>query len=299
MSPSSSGAHADDKTCDSESDSPAIGEETRARIKGFLEGFIENIVAAYRGREVRPCGTPSLYLSQKSRKGDIKPFHAAIIPPEFLRINQFERGFSTSLGNCFEECARLIALQHHEETVRGYVTIEQVSRAALAEIEQQVRIFESAAERKDDKPALSEMVGAVLDARRTDDLSPLKVTADLYIRAKDGTRYYFEMKSPMPNKGQCLEVTQRLLRFHLIAGEPRPAVRAYFAMAYNPYGPGRSDYNWNFALNYTPFNESVIMAQEFWNIVGGDNTMEELLSIYQEVGREKTKYMLDSLAFGF
>jgi len=27
--------------------------------------------------------------------------------------------------------------------------------------------------------------------------------------------------------------------------------------------------------------------------------MEELLSIYQEVGREKTKYMLDSLAFGF
>ena len=81
--------------------------------------------------------------------------------------------------------------------------------------------------------------------------------------------------------------------------KPRPTVRAYFAMAYNPYGASRSDYNWNFALNYTPFNESVIMAQEFWNIVGGNNTMEELLSIYLEVGREKTKYMLDSLAFGF
>ena len=107
----------------------------------------------------------------------------------------------------------MIALQHHEEAVRGHATIEQVSRAALTEIEQQVRIFESAAERKDDKPTLSEMVGAVLDARRTDDLISLKVTADLYIRAEDGTRYYFEIKSPMPNKGQCLEVTQRLLRF--------------------------------------------------------------------------------------
>nr|HRD15882.1 TdeIII family type II restriction endonuclease [Methanothrix soehngenii] len=59
------------------------------------------------------------------------------------------------------------------------------------------------------------------------------------------------------------------------------------------------DYNWNFALNYTPFAEAVLIAQEFWNIVGGEGTMEELLSIYQEVGREKTKYMLDSLAFGF
>jgi len=70
-------------------------------------------------------------------------------------------------------------------------------------------------------------------------------------------------------------------------------------MAYNPYGPKRDDYNWNFALNYTPFAEAVLIAQEFWSIVGGEGTMEELLSIYQEVGREKTKYMLDSLAFGF
>ena len=52
-------------------------------------------------------------------------------------------------------------------------------------------------------------------------------------------------------------------------------------------------------LNYTPFAEAVLIAQEFWSIVGGEGTMEELLSIYQEVGREKTKYMLDSLAFGF
>ena len=45
-------------------------------------------------------------------------------------------------------------------------------------------------------------------------------------------------------------------------------------MAYNPYGPKRDDYNWNFALNYTPFAEAVLIAQEFWNIVGGEGTME-------------------------
>lgn len=302
MSPFSSGANVDDKNNEKSSqkrDPSAIGEDTRMRIKGFLEGFIENVVTTYKGREIQPYGTPLSYLSQKSPKGELKPFHAAIIPPEFLRINQFERGFSTRLGNSFEECAKLIALQHHENAERGYVMAREVSRAALHEIEQQVSIFESATKRKEDRPTFSEMVGAVLDARRDDDLVPLKVTTDLYIKARDGTRYFFEIKSPQPNKGQCLEVTQRLLRFHLTAGEPRPNVQAYFAMAYNPYGSKRSNYNWNFALNYTPFNESVIIAQEFWDIIGGNNTMENLLSIYQEVGREKTKYMLDSLAFGF
>jgi hypothetical protein len=33
--------------------------------------------------------------------------------------------------------------------------------------------------------------------------------------------------------------------------------------------------------------------------VGGATAYEELLEIYLEVGREKSKYMLDTLAFGF
>ena len=70
-------------------------------------------------------------------------------------------------------------------------------------------------------------------------------------------------------------------------------------MAYNPYGPNRSDYKWSVARKYTPFDQAIIMGQEFWNIIGGETAYEELLDIYQEVGREKGKYMLDALAFGF
>ena len=52
-------------------------------------------------------------------------------------------------------------------------------------------------------------------------------------------------------------------------------------------------------LIITPFNQAILIGHEFWNIVGGPGTYEELLEIYQEVGREKTKYILDTLAFGF
>lgn len=107
------------------------------------------------------------------------------------------------------------------------------------------------------------------------------------------------MRSPQPNKGQCLEVTQRILRIHLLLGEPRPAAQAYYAMAYNPYGPTRAEYRWSFGRQYMPFAEAVLIGHEFWDIIGGPRAYAELLDLYQEVGREKGKYMLDVLAFGF
>lgn len=42
-----------------------------------------------------------------------------------------------------------------------------------------------------------------------------------------------------------------------------------------------------------------MIGDEFWSIVGGPTAYTELIDIYREVGREKAKYMIDSLAFGF
>ena len=70
-------------------------------------------------------------------------------------------------------------------------------------------------------------------------------------------------------------------------------------MGYNPFGSTKAKYTWSFARNYFPIEEGCLIGNEFWTVVGGPSTFEELLSIYLEVGREKTKYMLDSLAFGF
>lgn len=202
-------------------------------------------------------------------------------------------------GTTFEECARLIALEHHAFAQRAYTLNGQVSQSAINEIERQVRRFEHAASGGAAKPTLQEMVEQLLQMGEGENLINVSSTADLYIRAKDGTQYFFEMKSPKPNKGQCLEVTQRLLRFHLLTKNTRPEVNAYFAMAYNPYGPSRADYKWSYALNYMPFDQGVVIGHEFWEIVAGSTTYEELLEIYQEVGRDKSKYMIDALAFGF
>jgi hypothetical protein len=277
----------------------AINSTTRATIKGYLEGFIKGLIDEYKGREILKPTTAIEYLSRSSSNGELKPFQAALIPPELIRINQFERGLSTRLGNSLEECARLIALEHHQDVRRGYDIKVEVSNAAFAEAEIQKQNYESAAKKEQAKPNFEQMITAVLNTRRSDDLETKTVRADLYILAKDGTEFLFEIKAPKPNKGQCLEVLQRLLRFHLLRGANRPQIQAYYAMPYNPYGVSKSDYKWTHTKNYLPFDDAVIIGNDFWNIIGGETAYEELLEIYLEVGREKSKYMLDTLAFGF
>jgi Type II restriction endonuclease, TdeIII len=276
----------------------AISSQTRSIIKGYLEGFIEGLVNEYKTRTALKPKTIVEYLGRTSKNGELKPFQAAIIPPELICINQFERGLSTRLGNSLEECARLIALEHHQEVRRAYDLTAEVSLSALAEADRYKELYESTKNRIV-LPSFSETISVVLNAQKSNDLERKSVRADLYILAKDGTRFFFEIKSPKPNKGQCLEVIQRLLRFHLLQGINRPHLQAYYAMPYNPYGSTKTDYKWSQARNYLPFDEVVVIGQEFWTIIGGKTAYEELLEIYLEVGHEKSKYILDVLALGF
>lgn len=121
-----------------------ISYTTRSAIKGYLEGFIQGLVDEYKGREILEISNAKEYLSRTSPKGQLKPFQAALIPPELIRINQFERGLSTRLGNSLEECAKLIALEHHQSVHRSYDIIAEVSNSAYAEAELQKQYYESA-----------------------------------------------------------------------------------------------------------------------------------------------------------
>jgi len=122
---------------------------------------------------------------------------------------------------------------------------------------------------------------------------------DLYLRNGRGNELFFEMKSPKPNKGQCLEATDRLLQIHAIRRASPPKVRTYYAMAYNPYGTSRAGYKHSFTMRYMDMKNQVLIGKEFWDLVGGQGTYQAVLEIYREVGREKGPDMIDQLALGY
>ncbi|MBI5177141.1 TdeIII family type II restriction endonuclease, partial [Candidatus Micrarchaeota archaeon] len=52
-------------------------------------------------------------------------------------------------------------------------------------------------------------------------------------------------------------------------------------------------------LNYLDFENEVILGKEFWDLIGGKGTYEDVLEIYREVGKQKGPDMLDQLALNY
>lgn len=270
-----------------------IQENTRAEIKGYLEGFLRGLIEQHRAVERRATLRQAQRLGRSS-KGELKPFHEAMLPPELLRASAFERSFSTRLGSTFEEVARLIANQRFPVVRRGYTTVGEIDFAADAKIEEIINRLQRPDRRP--RPDFLRWIDEVLRAESEAKVGR-RVVADLYLQDTEGNEYFFEIKSPRPNKGQCLEVTQRLLRAHAMRRSPRPRVQAFYAMAYNPYGEKREDYAHSIALNYLDMQNEVLLGQQFWDFLGGKGTYEALLEIYHEVGRENRQYLIETLLF--
>ncbi|MCS7209043.1 MAG: TdeIII family type II restriction endonuclease [Fimbriimonadales bacterium] len=269
---------------------PSISKLTRQQIRGYLEGFIEGMIQEYRLWRQERRLSPRRYLKLRSEEATLKPFHDAILPAQFRKASAFERSFSTRLGATFEECARLIASQHHALAQRGYRLRAELDMDALNEVEIQLQRLD-----KREEVTFAEMVRAVLQAKSGITTMPVRIIADLHVRKHDGTELYFEIKSPVPNKGQCFEVMQRLLRIHLARSGQVPDVQTYFAMPYNPYGGGRETYRWDYAKRYLPFDDAVLIGAEFWDMLGGEGTYLSLLEIYYEVGEARAEDLMELL----
>lgn len=271
-----------------------INPKTRAQIKGFLEGWVDQLIKDVKERSSHLKATEFRPSRSFSKDGNIKPFQEALLPEGILRINEFERTLSTKLGSSYEECAKLIALQRFPVVERSYTIEGQVSKRAIEEIE---KIANDVGTNGRPKNYL-DLVKKVISIK--DNYTEVRRrVADLYLKDEDANEVFFEIKSPKPNKGQCVEVIDRQLQIHAIKKAEPPKVRTYFAMAYNPYGDSRSDYKHSFSLNYLDMENQVILGKEFWDFVGGPGTNEEIIEIYREVGQIKSHDMLDQLALDY
>ena len=270
-----------------------ITKETRIAIKGYLEGFIQGMIDetkqnGFDPKQLRP-------LRQESKDGDLKPFHESLLPDGILRIAEFERSFSTKLGTTFEECARLVAKSVHKNVERGHRVRGEITEKAIKHIEAITSKIGSGGM----KYKYPDLVNEVIQLSSGGKSLERVCIADLYIETKSGEEWFFEIKSPKPNKGQCLEATSRLLQIQAITHDKFPKAKAFYATAYNPYGVKKETFKHSFILNYMDLDNEILIGKEFWDMVGGKGTYEEVLSIYQEVGKEKGPDMLDQLALGY
>ena len=121
---------------------------------------------------------------------------------------------------------------------------------------------------------------------------PEATRIDLYVRTKGGAEHHFEMKSSKPNRGQCIEMKQRLLTVLGIRRED--SVFIWWGVPYNPYGT-KEAYAWPYPARFFDFASEVKLGSDFWNFVGDDDgTYDLLLGLYRGVGEQYTQ-QLDEL----
>ena len=110
------------------------------------------------------------------------------------------------------------------------------------------------------------------------------VRSDLYLRDADNNEIYFEIKSPRPNKDQCLNTTRKHLTVHCITQRTFPKVRTYYGMAYDPYGEG--EYCHSLAIKHLDMKNHVLLGRLFWDLLGGKGAYEDVVRVFQKVGRD-------------
>ncbi len=213
-----------------------------------------------------------------------KPLYAALVPDEIFKGAHFERRFVTPFGKAWQSLA-IVAAQYglgygeSDHAIQGIVREDRLRR--ITETLNRLEHRSPGAPRT--LPNWDVELAYILEGGG--ESIPVTVVCDVYAKGRDGKRYAFELKAPLPNSDQTKVSKEKL--FKLYAMEPPQVDEAYFALPYNPYGR-REDYRWSFPERWFDMQRDVVVliGDEFWEKIGGIGTYQAFIQAIDELGRE-------------
>jgi type II restriction enzyme len=115
-------------------------------------------------------------------------------------------------------------------------------------------------------------------------VKPTKI--DVKLIGTDETIYLFDIKTAKPNAGGFKEFKRTLLEWVAVtlAINPKANVQTIIAIPYNPYDP--KPYSRWTMKGMLELKTEVMVAEEFWDFLGGENTYNDLLHCFERAGIE-------------
>jgi len=246
--------------------------KTEQSIIDIIARFMNNVLNR------RLIDEPWNYEDYKKRL----PFHVALVPEEIWKSAKFERSFVTSLGMIgWQDIARAVAEDKRGFAKCNYKIEGKINSNRLNKIYEILNQLE----KNERKPNWDEELKEIFSEPKGE-LDSTSVIADLYVEnIKTKEKFCFEIKSPLPNSDQTKVSKEKILKLYSLEGSP--IRRAYFALPFNPFG---SKVQYNHPYPFRWFNmrkdEVVIMAESFWDLLGGQGTYEALIEVFEKVGKK-------------
>ncbi len=109
---------------------------------------------------------------------------------------------------------------------------------------------------------------------------------DLFVKI-DNVENYFDITSAKPNMKEFAALKLKLLRWTALrlSQDKNAEVFTRLAIPYNPYHPQPYE-RWTLKGLYDLDRGEILVGEEFWNFVAGDDIYDELLDVFQEAGEE-------------
>ncbi|PKL11647.1 MAG: TdeIII family type II restriction endonuclease [Spirochaetae bacterium HGW-Spirochaetae-8] len=236
-----------------------MNENTREQIRAILIGCVNGV------------------FRRMAESRSYRPFHEALLSKEVIKASAFERSFSTSFGQGpVEQISRILANDNGGEAERQKETMVNIYKGALDQIERILSDLRNGSR----TPNWKNEIKTILAFNRGE-TEVRRVLSDLYIKKND-KEIFISIKTVKPNLDQT-EIAKRDL-FLLKANNPN--CETYFGLFYNPDGPNREDYSWLIPSKLFDMrkDECVLIGKDYWDMIGGDGSYEELLLIFAEVG---------------
>ncbi len=222
-------------------------------------------------------GKISQKLQKYTRETKAMPFLAKLMQdPEKVASYSFIHSMATTLGmSIYEEVARIVASTNYDEAktkfdVKGEISDEENS--VISRILQEIKNKDRCANKKRE---IEEILECVPSNKRE-----VKIRADLYLK-KDEEEYFIEIKTAKPNIDVFAKSKEKLLQWVALK---KKEVNTILAIPYNPYHP---EPDTRFTMQgYLDEENELYVAEKFWNLLGGEGTYQEILDVFDEVGRE-------------
>jgi type II restriction enzyme len=215
-------------------------------------------------------------------KDNYMPFHFRLLGKDRMALFSFIQSLNTTFGaSIFEPVAAALAKTRFAKVETQFV----VGNSIFNNCQQSVQsiINQLTINPKPDKIKELELLKQSLSGA-TNKLKPAKV--DLFVETHTGEQYLFDLKTAKPNKGDFQKHKQTLLTWAGIAytKNKEAKIHTLIAIPYNPYEPKPYQF-WTLA-GMLDLEEELMVAEKFWDFLGGEGTYIELLDCFEKAGIE-------------
>jgi type II restriction enzyme len=246
----------------------ALNKKLKEEISGFLKTKILKKIGEYNLND----------------EDSSKPFQYALFTKKGYLAKGFIHGCETALGNWHESIAKIIAKENFKvaKKLQGTDKLQgKITSEAQKTFENILSNLDSVVREPNSEKELKEIFEASQGNKKV--VSRIQ-TVDLYLERNNGEEIYFEIKGPKPNKNEMRAAKRDLLEIYAIKARENKKVKVYLGMYYNPYAPKKYQ-RWT-CLKFFDEGKDFLIGKDFWDFLGGVNTYEDLIEIYEEVGEE-------------